>query len=290
MNVRRAFTLIELLVVIAIIAILAAILFPVFAQAKEAAKKTSCLSNSKQIGIAHQTYMADYDDYTVPVNGCDWGSAEYGTTACTTYPYIMQPYSKNWQIHRSPGDKSGESDYGLQPDDSGPCLATDKGLCYGWRSNYGYNFEYLSLPVIDPGGAYSGRPYTLSSSRIGQVASTIFTVTSIWDRVGGVPRGGGNWAVDAPCIYETDGSYAVPNPLGYFYYLTTSNGFKWDPTNSNSATQFGYAWPFFTGHTVINANFMDGHAKGLKVGDLVKGCNVTTSVITDDDQYLWDLK
>jgi len=59
---RRAFTLIELLVVIAIIAILAAILFPVFAQAKEAAKKTQCISNQKQLGLAFLMYANDFDD------------------------------------------------------------------------------------------------------------------------------------------------------------------------------------------------------------------------------------
>src|SRR5450631_624437 len=59
---KRGFTLIELLVVIAIIAILAAILFPVFAQAKAAAKKTTCLSNLKQIGLGTRMYLADADD------------------------------------------------------------------------------------------------------------------------------------------------------------------------------------------------------------------------------------
>lgn len=59
---KKAFTLIELLVVIAIIAILAAILFPVFAQAKEAAKKTQAISNTKQMGTATLIYAADYDD------------------------------------------------------------------------------------------------------------------------------------------------------------------------------------------------------------------------------------
>src|SRR4051794_23995459 len=65
---HKAFTLIELLVVIAIIAILAAILFPVFAQAKEAAKKTTCISNQKQISIGWRLYADDYDGNYVPLS------------------------------------------------------------------------------------------------------------------------------------------------------------------------------------------------------------------------------
>ena len=65
-SMRRGFTLIELLVVIAIIAILAAILFPVFAQAKEAAKRTACVANSNQIGKAMMMYLGDNDD-RVPI-------------------------------------------------------------------------------------------------------------------------------------------------------------------------------------------------------------------------------
>src|ERR1700678_741246 len=65
----KAFTLIELLVVIAIIAILAAILFPVFAQAKEAAKKISCVSNCKQVVLAELIYQNDYDDTFCPFTG-----------------------------------------------------------------------------------------------------------------------------------------------------------------------------------------------------------------------------
>jgi prepilin-type N-terminal cleavage/methylation domain-containing protein len=65
---RNGFTLIELLVVIAIVAILAAILFPVFAKAKEAAKRASCISNSSQIGKATMMYMGDNDDRIPPRN------------------------------------------------------------------------------------------------------------------------------------------------------------------------------------------------------------------------------
>lgn len=80
MKLKNAFTLIELLVVIAIIAILAAILFPVFAQAKEAAKTTQCLSNVKQLGTAFYMYLNDYDDTNM-----NMGSGDFGNRL---YPYV----------------------------------------------------------------------------------------------------------------------------------------------------------------------------------------------------------
>ncbi|MEJ5170225.1 MAG: DUF1559 domain-containing protein [Fimbriimonadales bacterium] len=96
---KRAFTLIELLVVIAIIAILAAILFPVFAQAKAAAKKTQSLSNIKQLALAVKMYQTDYDDvYPVGCGSCWWQPRDGGWT------YGILPYMKNWEILRSPGD------------------------------------------------------------------------------------------------------------------------------------------------------------------------------------------
>src|SRR5215475_1038436 len=98
------FTLIELLVVIAIIAILAAILFPVFAQAREQARKTVCISNLKQLGLAAVMYVQDYDE-TFPIN-C-WDSPPLGVQndsgnanfpAFWRWMWEIQPYIKNKQI------------------------------------------------------------------------------------------------------------------------------------------------------------------------------------------------
>ena len=91
---RRGFTLIELLVVIAIIAILAAILFPVFAQAREKARQTACMSNMKQIGSAYIMYAQDYDEALVP--GCNWNAGYSQQTDRRSYwDGLLDPYVKN---------------------------------------------------------------------------------------------------------------------------------------------------------------------------------------------------
>ena len=106
---RRGFTLIELLVVIAIIAILAAILFPVFARAREKARQASCLSNVKQIGLAFMQYKQDYDEM--------W-PAMYWTAATGWEPAIsgwwggeIGPYMKNTQIFSCPSKKDSVCSY-----------------------------------------------------------------------------------------------------------------------------------------------------------------------------------
>ncbi len=100
---RKGFTLIELLVVIAIIAILAAILFPVFAQAREKARQTSCLSNLKQQGTAVYMYVQDYDE-TFPL-ALYLSVQSTGPCAQVSYNEII-PYQKNAQIEKCPSDST----------------------------------------------------------------------------------------------------------------------------------------------------------------------------------------
>jgi len=109
---RRAFTLIELLVVIAIIAILEAILFPVFAQAREKARQTVCLSNCKQIGTGVAMYTQDYDEI-LPATGwqgpCTLASTGVMAdanvnTGYYAFPIAVQPYVKNYGVFRCPDD------------------------------------------------------------------------------------------------------------------------------------------------------------------------------------------
>lgn len=103
---REAFTLIELLVVIAIIAILAAILFPVFARAREKARQTSCLSNVKQLSLATLMYAGDYDEMLpVAIGGLpDW--SHFWSTI-----ELLQPYVRNSQISACPSDPEGSVNF-----------------------------------------------------------------------------------------------------------------------------------------------------------------------------------
>ena len=148
LTTRRGFTLIELLVVIAIIAILAAILFPVFAQAREQARKITCTSNVKNYGLAFLMYAQDYDEQMV--------SQINGGSDLLQWQYITQPYVKNRQIMLCPDRLLSGCDKTLDP--TGRCLgyAPNFGI-YSYHDGTGIFFQDTAVPV-GGGSLFAGRP------------------------------------------------------------------------------------------------------------------------------------
>ncbi len=159
---RRGFTLIELLVVIAIIAILAAILFPVFARAREKARQSSCLSNQKQIGLAMMMYVSDYDDR--------WMSVYDDGAGRIIWADKILPYTKNRQIFVCPSsDGSAEPAAGQVWPDNLMRIRYNMNMCHDWHF---------------PEGTYTGGslPYPLNESSFRHVANTgvVFESSNAW--------------------------------------------------------------------------------------------------------------
>jgi len=287
---RRAFTLIELLVVIAIIAILAAILFPVFAQAREMARKTSCLSNFKQANLGVLMYVQDYDETIPPVdtgsiNGPGWG---FGRPDYV-WPELVQSYIKNWQVFRCPSDPHA-NDRELSVDPNGnPEMPNDPNHYYYWgsRTDIGFNYTFLSPWVVEPtpAGTYVGsHGQTIAS--INQPAGTLMTADTIWDMQGGQPTGAGNWVIEAPCIRDSNGASIVP--VNYFY---SYGGWQPSPPAAANWLMFGGMWPRH--NKMVNISYCDGHAKSMSINAVTRGCDVKAShagAAFDGDAYIWDLR
>ena len=209
---RRGFTLIELLVVIAIIAILAAILFPVFAQAREKARQTSCLSNLKQSGTATLMYVQDYDE-TFPLS---LTPGVNGAALCTfTFYHGIAPYQKNADIMR--------------------CISNPQALDFvKVAANVG-----LPPQCPAPGGTL-------------KMLSYVFNFSLIEEGQGNLFFGGGGQAPTTMAEIEfpvetsmvSDGTLLAPASGGCGLFDSPVDGRH---------------------STMANANFVDGHAKVVKL-------------------------
>ena len=268
---KRGFTLIELLVVIAIIAILAAILFPVFAKARDKARQTTCLSNLKQIGLAYMMYAEDYDETLAPApypavgwrcGGGTWGSAE-----SSIWNVPLGPYIKNWGIFVCPSAAGGTDDWlgncvFVDPSDPnsaacGWCIGVPVGEGYN-RGSYGANttpFFWL--------GAGSGdiffNPLPVAVDCVGLYGPPAWTVSHPW------------WLGDSVLVARMAG---IQDPAGVviagdaycdsFLTIGISGGL---PINAYTGqpqdwTQNNYvAWRH---NGTANVIFADGHAKNIK--------------------------
>jgi prepilin-type N-terminal cleavage/methylation domain-containing protein/prepilin-type processing-associated H-X9-DG protein len=165
MQKRHGFTLIELLVVIAIIAILAAILFPVFAQAREKARGISCVSNQKQLALSIMMYTQDYDEtFPTGVQESWWDN---------TWIVTVQPYVKNLQVFRCPDDPVGTPPFTW----AGIRLSyATNGLLSNWLQQVTNNYSTIS------GGNLIGvigmaQPTTDGTGWMGTVSATDASVT-----------------------------------------------------------------------------------------------------------------
>jgi prepilin-type N-terminal cleavage/methylation domain-containing protein/prepilin-type processing-associated H-X9-DG protein len=160
----RGFTLIELLVVIAIIAILAAILFPVFAQARDNARKATCLSNQKQLMLAHRMYMSDYDDVTVPER---YQAARIGWVS---YKVMILPYVKNTGVYQCPSQSFtlGKSDVLF---DGTNLHDMEKPKQLGGYAVSRVHYENDNLPTAGDGKGYSEATYNNPASAIWLIES-----------------------------------------------------------------------------------------------------------------------
>jgi len=182
-TMRRAFTLIELLVVIAIIAILAAILFPVFAQAKEAAKKTQDLSNNKQILLGQIMYQGDYDDVYVMLRNSpsNWQNPVV-THQINSAHIAVNPYIKNRSMWVSPNDAVPRCDATA----TGFKSPTDQSLPTGGGVSYVFTYYHPDRAFRPHGYGISGwasgsvmttsHSSSLSTGSVGAPANTIYLV------------------------------------------------------------------------------------------------------------------
>lgn len=314
-NDSRGFTLIELLVVIAIIAILAAILFPVFASARAAANKTVDISNTRQCTTAHLMYSTDSDGF-MPMSNTGHNPSGWGFGPPDRVPGMqMMPYVKNVDVFFSVSDPNVKDREGLfrmhssymsaaQP------LSERRLYAQMVRANMGYNYVFFSPWRYRQPVQWRCTSASINESEVANPSATIMWGSSIWDRhpSTGNPRGGGNWVIEAPCAQDISGQYLRPvrqfapgtgdgslfnYPEGW--YLNTTNPSNW-------WLVYGGLWPWHNqrnipgqpglkdGHVIIG--FADGSVKSMPVRATLAGCIPSGTLegrVNDPSRYLWDL-
>lgn len=282
----RGFTLIELLVVIAIIAILASILFPVFAQTREKARQIQCISNMNQIGQATLMYVSDYDGAYYPHrHNCPGGSAcnpflldpqtaagvSRGARTRIFWISLLQPYAKNYGVFRCPSNANawvgGSADAAVAV---AGCIGCD-GRGYGGQNSYGHNDFWMS-PAAPTGGGAAPQPVT--ESTVPRPSSTILAVDGTYYGAGPDVRN------DTGMLRNSSGAdLAFVRSQGSFYLNYWKNvgnaRYNWYP-GGGTAARPTVAEALMTGRSrhngMVPCLFADGHAKAMTfdrvVGDI----------------------
>jgi len=274
---KKAFTLIELLVVIAIIAILAAILFPVFAQAKAAAKKASAISNAKQLGLAELMYSNDVDDMVIPYfSGIiqTQGQATQYTSPQEYWPQLISPYVQKVTGHGTGGagntvPQAIDTDlskvffdpietFTAQPDGTGN---------YGNVASWGISDDLVNAWCPSQPVAYFSTFLPVNQGQVVAPADTIvFVETYDWIHGGKYPG-----AALALSFFD-DGAYVPGKTTGW---LTGAQITLQSPYSASYPKTSNYQEPDPNGFN--NVAFCDGHVKSLH-----------TALLTHSGQY-WSI-
>lgn len=267
------FTLIELLVVIAIIAILAAILFPVFAQAREKARQTTSLSNLKQIGLAFAMYQQDNDE-TFPML---FFSGPAGVTTpdnlgAWRWPWAVLPYVKSRPLFLSPSDAEDYS----SPSCAGSCRSESNsfhGYLWGLFPSYGYNWRYLA-PATP--GETAACTQTAMSPTAAQSCSRGVSLAAV--------------ANPSETIALTDSTWQAPDATQkpVIGYLLVNPPRLWAGTTPLRGSSYGFVWPRH--HNKANVLWVDGHLKATDVGTLARRDAVDADNDGELDETYWDLR
>jgi len=288
---KKAFTLIELLVVIAIIAILAAILFPVFAQAKLAAKGAVTLSNAKQITLAHLIYANDYDDTFVPSVCWNTGNDPvwFGSpgTAFSPWGWTLLPYMKSTGIFE---------DAQASPAVSDPQYNT---LVMAMSPQFGYDYTVLSPFFTNDFVTFTVGP--ISNTSLNKPSETVMLAT----RANPMLTQGGAWTTWLYSLSSTNGdngpltfgTVEAPdcNDIVPACFTNWGTGEFWAGWDNNNVVE-GDTTGLVAGrgpNFLASASWADGHASKKNFGALAVGTTWTpvqpTNLVkvTDMSKYLW---
>lgn len=249
---REGFTLIELLVVIAIIAILAAILFPVFARARRAAMKTNCLNNLKQIGTAVNMYQSDWDDRYPLASGpgreferiftIAWNYRTNSNTGERRWlQNVVAPYAKNKKIFMCPA--MGED---------GKWYTSSGTVTYFWNRHGGYTYNATTCPDLHGSGNPQALPVVTmpAGSNTNQLPFVNDPPTSYW--------------FNASCDSPSAAPMSISGQSEAICEKTADAPLVWD--TPSGLTQPGGGTEAQLAHEdVIQILYADGHAKPYSV-------------------------